>query len=394
MPIVNLQELKELIRKYNAGLLSVEERKSVEKWYESIQADDFLFTDEKHRDQVRQQLWEVLDNKLALQSAERRNIPFIKRSRLWIQWAAVLILVMGGVVLFYLNKPDDQSSGNKKTGLAAEQVIKPGGNKAMLTLADGSVIVLNEKENGILTRQEGTAVSKTEDGQLVYNASLNPSADKSALTAAQNTISTPRGGDFKVILPDGTKVWLNAASSLTFPVNFTGSERRVELKGEAYFEVAANKEKPFIVKVNDVGIKVLGTHFNVMAYQDEPAIETTLLEGAVQVSKGNEIKKLLPGQQAQISEKQFTVRSNVNTDEIIAWKNGLFQFYHEDVQSVMRKISRWYDVEINYEGQLPVKQLTGKVSRQIGINELLSMLAYSGINFETKGNKINVISEN
>lgn len=391
---MNLEELKEQVKKYNAGLLSEEEREAVEKWYEVIQADDLPFTDEKHREQVRRQLWEALDNRLPLQSAESRNISFIKRSRQWMQWAAVFVLVMGGVLLLYLNKPGSWNSQSQKQETAASSLIKPGGNKAVLTLADGSVIVLSEAENGVLTRQGETAVSKTNDGQLIYDAPLNTLGNKAALAAAKNTISTPRGGEFKVILPDGSKVWLNAASSLTFPVNFTGAERRVELKGEAYFEIAENKEKPFILSVNDVQVKVLGTHFNVMAYQDEPAIETTLLEGAVQVSKGNEIKNLLPGQQAQVSEKQFTVKNNVNTDGITAWKNGLFQFYHEDIRSVMRKISRWYDVEISYEGRLPVKQLTGKVSRQIDIKELLNMLAYSGINFEAKGNQINVISKN
>lgn len=393
---MNLEELKEQIKKYNAGLLSAEEREVVEKWYEGIQTDDLPFTDEKHREQVRQQLWEALDNRLPLQSVESRNhnIPFIKRSRQWMQWAAVFVLVMGGVLFLYLNKPGSWNSQSQKQETAASSLIKPGGNKAILTLADGSVIVLSEAENGVLTQQGETAISKTNDGQLIYDTSLNTSGNKAALVSAKNTISTPRGGEFKVILPDGSKVWLNAASSLTFPVNFTGAERRVELKGEAYFEIAENKEQPFILSADDVQIKVLGTHFNVMAYRDEPAIEATLLEGAVQVSKGNEIKKLLPGQQAQVSNRQFTVQDHVNTDEVTAWKNGLFQFYHEDIKSVMRQISRWYDVEVSYEGQLPVKQLTGKVSRQIDIKELLNMLAYSGINFETKGNKIKVISKN
>ncbi|HMF72741.1 MAG TPA: FecR domain-containing protein, partial [Flavitalea sp.] len=266
-----------------------------------------------------------------------------------------------------------------------ENSIATGSNKASLTLSDGTTIVLDDAANGLLTTQAGIKISKTTDGQLKYDASRPQPSHANGF----NTIHTPRGGQYQVVLPDGSSVWLNAASSLKFPTVFSGNERKVELTGEAYFEVAKNKVKPFIVASGNQTLEVLGTHFNVNAYQDDGKIRTTLLEGSIKVShtQTNAFSLLVPGQQAEL-RKEIKV-TKVDVKQSIAWKNGYFVFASENIQTLMQKIARWYDVDVEYEGRVTTEGFVGSISRFEDVSEVLHMLQLTGmVHFKIVGRKI------
>jgi ferric-dicitrate binding protein FerR (iron transport regulator) len=264
--------------------------------------------------------------------------------------------------------------------------VKPGGNKAVLTLADGSIIILDEAENGELVQQGNTKVVKI-DGKLNYNVS-----EMSTQQPMFNTITTPRGGQYQVVLPDGSQVWLNSVSSLRFPTFFNGKQRRVEITGEAYFEVAKNKEMPFIVSVNGAEIEVLGTHFNVNAYSDESTIRTTLLEGSVKFVKEGNVAILKPGQQSQMYlNGQLKIINDVEIEKVVAWKNGFFFFESSDFKTVSKQLSKWYDVEVVYDREID-DLFYAKVPRSTKLSDLLKALSLTGkINFKIEGNRIIVL---
>lgn len=299
--------------------------------------------------------------------------------------AALLVGVLAGAAFLLINM-------NTKSSAVADNKplhnVVPGGNKAVLILADGSQITLDSAGNGAIASQGNMQVIKLNSGQLAYNAGNDT---KDAKVVSYNTLATPRGGQFQIILPDGTKVWLNAASSLRYPTTFAGEERKVQLVGEAYFEVAKMNGKPFSVDVNNMEIQVLGTHFNVMAYRDESSIRTTLLEGAVRINHGARLTNLRPGQQAQLRNSgEMQVLDNVDVEETVAWKNGYLQFNRESLAGVMRQVSRWYDADIAYEGQIPDRQFGGKISRNSSIDEVLKILELSNVHFRIEGKKITV----
>jgi ferric-dicitrate binding protein FerR (iron transport regulator) len=315
-----------------------------------------------------------------------------KRNRLFtfmrIAIAASVIGLLSLGAYFWINKNTKQeiakTGENKK--LYRNDVL-PGGDKAVLTLADGSTIVLDDVQNGALAQQGSTKVIKL-GGKLSYDAGRNGAA-----AIAYNTISTPRGGQYQVKLPDGSQVWLNAASSLHFPTAFTGKERRIEITGEAYFEVAKNKAMPFIVSVSGAEVQVLGTHFNVMAYNDEPAVKTTLIEGAVKFVKENNTSLLKPGEQSQLTkEGQIKVLNNIDVMQVMAWKNGMFHFDYADIETVMRQLSRWYDVEVEYKNRNIRDQFVMELPRSSKLSDVLKILELTGnINFEIEGKKIIVM---
>ncbi|WP_346320132.1 FecR domain-containing protein [Chitinophaga sp. YIM B06452] len=316
--------------------------------------------------------------------AKKAPVPVKKSPLRYLKYAAAAAIIAAIALVLY--KP-----GGKKAPLQAgntqdtNQVI-PGGNKAVLVLADGRQITLDTADNGTIARQGNVQVIKLDSGQLAYN----PSGKGGAV--GYNTLATPRGGQFRIILPDGSKVWLNAASTLRFPNAFTGSEREVQLSGEAYFEVAKNPSMPFRVKVNDMAVQVLGTHFNVMAYADEPGIRTTLLEGAVKVQHGGKAMQLAPGQQVQLTPSGgMTLENDVDVEEVVAWKNGYFHFNHESLQGVMREIGRWYDAEIAYEGEIAPRQFGGKIERSSSVTEVLKILELSKVHYRVEGKKIIVM---
>jgi len=305
------------------------------------------------------------------------------------------IILTSAFYLFFNNSNKDVAVIKQPIALTSD--VQPGGNKAVLTLADGTTIILDSAKEGALSQQGNAKVIKLTAGQLAYNSTGNTTE------VVYNTISTPKGGTYQVILPDETKVWLNAASSLRFPTTFTGKERSVEITGEAYFEVATlySKEKqkiPFIVNVTsgdgNMKVEVLGTHFNVMSYNDEKQVKTTLLEGAVKVSKNGNSVLLRPLQQAQLTKtnNDLRVTNDVDVNEETAWRNGIFQFNDAELSTVMRQLARWYDVDVSYSGNISADHFTGKISRNISLAKVLKILELSDVHFKIEGRKIIVIS--
>ena len=311
-----------------------------------------------------------------------KHIQLLKRSRVRLAAAAVITLLIGSTILVkvFTNKKaapiSPVAQQTPATGIA------PGGNKAVLTLADGSSITLDSTGNQVI--QQGNASIYQQGGRLQYKVEGNTEG------ISYNILTTPTGGQYEITLPDGTQVWLNAASSLRFPTAFNGSERTVILTGEAYFDVAKNTNMPFKVAVNDIRVEILGTHFNVSAYADDNNITTTLLEGAVKVHSPGKAVVLKAGQQARFDHgtKGLDVSAG-DTEGAVAWKNGYFKFSNENIQSVMRKIARWYNVDIEYRGDVTHKALWGTISRFENITEVLSMLELTGtMHFSMEGRKV------
>ncbi|HEY0666859.1 MAG TPA: FecR family protein [Sphingobacteriaceae bacterium] len=301
----------------------------------------------------------------------------------WAVAATVVLAVLSLSLLYYSNQSVETKIARNTPVHSVD--IAPGSNKALLTLADGSTIVLDNISDGEITKQGNTSVIKSND-MLAYNNAKSLALNTN-IQPTYNTITTPRGGQYKVILPDNTIVWLNAASSLRFPTKFSGKERKVDLTGEAYFEVAKNKAMPFKVSANNTQVEVLGTHFNVMAYTDENSINTTLLEGSVKIVKNNDHVLLVPGQQAQVKNDIKVLDADVQ--EAIAWKNGLFLFKEAQLETILKQIARWYDVEIEFEGNLPDEKFRAEVSRNVNLSQVLKILELSGVNFTLKeGRKI------
>ena len=300
-------------------------------------------------------------------------------------WAAavlVLVMVSAGYLIWRNAKGGHQINVAKKE---IQEDRAPGGNKAVLTLADGTKIVLDSASNGTITRQGNITVIKM-DGQLAYQGgSANTGKE-----VAYNTITTPKGGQYQLVLADGSRIWLNAASSLRFPVAFPGKERRVELAGEGYFEVAHHADQPFDVVIAGMEVQVLGTHFNINSYADEESVKTTLLEGSVLV-KAKNLKKeavIVPGQQTILSANELTVDKNADVDEAVAWKNGLFQFSGADISTIMRQIGRWYNVEASFAGDARSIQISGKVSRNLNLSQIIEVLEQSGIEVKRNGDQL------
>lgn len=306
--------------------------------------------------------------------------------------AAVVVLAIGTGV-YYLTKdssPKQLAQNNPAAPVKAD--VAPGGNKAVLTLADGSQIILDSAKEGTITEQGTVKVIKLNNGQIAYNGGVNARGEMQ-----YNTISTPRGGQYKVILSDGTEVWLNAASSIRYPTAFAGTTRNVEIAGEVYFEVAKDKTRPFVVKkTNDAAtIQVLGTHFNVNAYDDEADMKVTLLEGSVKVAKGSSENILKPGQQAilrQTAGNGINVINDVDVEEVMAWKNGRFDFGEKaNIEDIMRQLARWYDVDVEYRGKV-TQQFWGSVPRDVNAGEVFKKLeATGGVHFKIEGKKVIVM---
>lgn len=314
------------------------------------------------------------------------RIPLYKRA--WVRVAAailVLLSVAGGYLLRNKSPEPAIAITEKKQPIIND--LAPGGNKAILELADGSAIVLDSASNGALTKQGAAAVTK-KDGHLAYNLD-----GKEPAAVLFNTIKTPRGGQYQLELTDGTKVWLNAASSLRFPTAFAGAERKVELTGEAYFEVAKNASMPFVVAVADkANVQVLGTHFNINAYDDEATINTTLLEGKVKVSGSGDAKTIEPGQQARLNANgQIAINRNPDIEQVMAWKNGLFHFEGENIDVIMRQLARWYDFDVTYDKQVTEKFFV-KINRNTNISNIFKILETTGgAHFKIDGKKITVM---
>lgn len=364
---------KELLTKYENGECSDRELALLEEWYNQYApVSPKKLSDSEWAEDV----FSILK---ALDTAN--NVPIVKSLnwRRMVAAACILISVSTGGY-FLISRPT-----HGQIAVLKDQDINPGGNKAFLTLADGRKIALNESPSGRLVQQGNTAVKKTADGVVVYQA------DQTTGDPVFNQINTPSGGQFHIVLADGTNAWLNASSSISFPTSFPGSTRVVEITGEVYFEVAHNAAKPFLVKSNGQSVEVLGTHFNINAYTNEPVMKTTLLQGSIRISSGGKSNLLHPGQQASVSKNNIDV-GPVDTDQAVGWKNGDFIFDNEDLQTVMRQVSRWYNVDVVYKNKTEFQKFYGTISRTKKLSEILKALEMNqNVHFKTEGRTIEVM---
>ena len=379
-----------LIEKYQTGTITNDELQQLNEWYHTFDDREAELLTGKTEVQLTTDIRERL-----MKSIQQAPVYSLHQSRRKWYFAAAAILLVFLTATVYRLTTTDSSSANSLAETSAGSVVTdlaPGGNKAILRLADGSAIILDSAADGTLSEQGNIKVEKLSNGLLAYTIGGKQLTANDA--AFYNTISTPRGGQYQVTLSDGTKVWLNAAASIRFPVFFAGNERRVEITGEAYFEVAKSINKPFKVKTIASEIEVLGTHFNINAYEDEAAVKTTLLEGMVKVSVPgtggkNTSRFLQPGQQSGISkEGTISVLNNADTEEALAWKNGRFQFKSADIKSILRQISRWYDVDVVYKGNVNL-HFSGQLKRDEYVSKVFEKLALTGeVHFKIDGKKI------
>lgn len=384
---MNKEELKSLLEKFDAGQCTAEEVGMLESWYLQWRTDEEIDLADAEAEQRIDHIWSRLD-----EEPEVQKTPL----RLWPRFAAaaVILIALSSGLFFYLHR------GGSTPVSIAKQDVPAGGNKAYLTLADGKRIVLSDAANGELAKETGVAISKSADGQLIYTLSALSNTAKTG-QPIYNKIETPKGGQYQVVLPDGTKVWLNSASSLRFPAMFTNLKKReVELNGEAYFEVAHNKKQPFIVKTARQELSVLGTHFNLSSYAEEDVTKTTLLQGAVLVHRlgnilnpieGKDFALLKPGQQATLRKTIQTGPADI--EMATAWKDGNFLFNELDLKSILQQLSRWYNVEVDYSHVPENRFFTVFISRSVNLSKVLEMLEIAGgIQFEIDQKTIKVIN--
>jgi hypothetical protein len=380
------QEQDELFEIINSSANNAELAALIQEAWNSLQVNQPLFDATKSMDMLNS----ILQSKSHPDNDHQIRPPNNNQTWLKLGVAATLMVFVGFGAYVLLSNQNNKKAVNKKAIAKAQPAhdVLPGGNKAVLTLANGKTITLDSAKNGLLAKQGSAQINKTKDGQLIYNAD-GESGDNAA---AMNTVATPRGGQYQLVLNDGSKVWLNSASSLSFPAVFSGKTREVEITGEAYFEVAKNAKMPFRVKVNNTVVEVLGTHFNVMAYNDETEMKTTLLEGSVKISNKDNSSILKPGQRALLKQSgRIAVNDDPDAQDAIAWKDGIFQFRDAGIETIMRQAARWYDVQVNFEGKIPVKEFTGRISRNVKASELMGMLRYMGVHFKIEDKHITVM---
>ena len=379
----------ELIGKLLKGDILPDEDLWLKNWANESEANRELFNKLTDPDHLERQLdywnsidnnsaWKKLQGKLEVTETPRRfkYLPLLKYA------AAILLLLSVSFLVYRGNERPEKKIANK----IAQTPINPGSRHAILILDNGQKVTLKKHQNISLSEKDGTAVSNQND-VLTYKQNSRDAAQ----TPAFNTIMVPRGGEYQLILADGSKVWMNSASTLKYPTTFTGKERKVYLTGEAYFEVAKNAAMPFIVKTNKADVQVLGTHFNVMAYEDEVNCKTTLLEGSVKVQSSSAVNVIKPGQQAIInSQGQQKVTSDINIDEEMAWKNGFFIFKDSAIKGIMQQAARWYDLDVVYEGDIPEIQFSGKMSRKVDFYGFVNILKYAGLHFNIKGKTVTI----
>lgn len=368
------------IGEYNSGEIDEAGHRELEDWMELGEHNRLLFERLTSEDQLRAELKIIYEFNAAnaYSGFERKYIKPPKKLWLSISIAASVLIActLGGYFYFFPEHPASQH-----LPVLAKDIV-PGKNAATLILANGKKIALDEVHNGELAREAGVVITKTGDGQLIYEVK-----DQGDATGFQtNTLKTARGETYQIQLPDGTRVWINAASSLTYPASFAALKTRtVTLNGEAYFEVSKDASHPFIVKTAQQNLVVLGTHFNVNSYTDEGQTLTTLLEGSVKI---NEQTLLKPGEQAQLSANGNMRVGKANIAEAIGWKNGFFLFEEDDLPTVMRQISRWYDMDVKYEGKIPKASFDGKVYRNLNLSKVLEVLKYADVRFRIEGKTI------
>lgn len=411
---MNVDQFKILLDRYLKDTISVEELPVFIEYLRHYsdtgqlqQAIEEALTDNSFSGISDQSKTETIFQKILQQAAANENIsipaePVYKiehtrnhfRVLHWLTAAAVIAAVFTGTYFFLQKKksPSDQVSNSQSNQTLANDA-DPGTDRAVLKLADGSEIILDDADTGMITQQGNAKVFKLNNGELTYKATSGSESEM-----VYNTLSTPRGGQYQLVLPDGSKVWLNASSSLRFPAFFAGKERVVELTGEGYFEITHNLKKPFAVNVNDMKVEVLGTHFNIMAYDNEKTVNTTLLEGSVKLSStalsktGKQGIKIKPGQQATLIKNISSMNVHeADVESAVAWKNGMFQFKSDDIETIMRQIERWYDVSVNYADKIPEGHYSGAIERDNKLSTVLRILEESDLKFKIEGKTLTIL---
>lgn len=388
-PYKSERDLQKIIENYVSGKATAEEIKFIETYYQQLDKGNDVLANASEADlnSFTEDNFDVIQQKIKSGKAENKMFSIYRYA------AAAILLLAVGLGTFYLTNNRQSVTILSKTKTKID--VLPGVDKAILTLADGSKFILDQLKEGEISKSNGVTISKTSDGQIIYT--VNSSIAENAKSLAYNTIETPKGGQYQVLLPDGTKVWLNAASSLKYPSLFASDERKVELTGEAYFEVANKKSHPFRVISKKQTVEVLGTHFNINAYADDKAIKTTLLEGSVKVSNPLFTKTLKPNEQAYITNYgsgAITILP-ADTDDETAWKNGEFRFNNASLKAILYQLDRWYDLKVDYNN-IPAKRYNGMVSRKAKLSEVLNMLELTGnISFQIlEGKQLKVYDKN
>lgn len=421
MPLYD--NIADLIIKHLQETITAEESQILEQWIAASDENRTKFNRIANGDTLRDDLVAFSTSDQRIRDSVYAKLPevhdalIVTPKRAWMRWVSVAaaVLLITGASFWLLRSKETPTTSGTEQQVPVATTIPAGGNKATLTLADGTIIDLDKAGNGTIATEGKTKVNKKEDGQLEYKSTTG--TKQSAIT--YNLLSTPRGGQYQLILPDGSKVWLNAASSIKYPTEFAGNERRVEVTGETYFEIARNTEKRFKVTVlphsggsgRGGEIEVVGTHFNINAYGDEQPIVTTLIEGKIKISpievvskqsgssdmnnykqRTTNYKLLNPGEEAQINDKaDVKVRKNVDTESAVAWMKGFFDFHNANIKTVMSQVSRWYSVDIKYNGSVPAQTFEGNIDRNIPLNELLQLLQQMGpAKFTIEGRTIKV----
>lgn len=392
--MANISQIAQLLYKYLQGSLTHGEEQELQQWANQHFSNRELLESLNNEEELKEKLWQHLpENRQALRNRifekvlnktretdkHETNTLNIRKTNIW-KWMAAATLIFAAATAWYLSGKSpgtQQAVVEKKTNIHYDAA--PGRTGALLTTSNGNSILLDGASNGIIT-YEGTAVVKLENGQLKYNG-----ITKKDTSISWNTVSTNNGRQFTVQLSDGSKVWLNAGSSIRYPVEFGEHERKVFLTGEAYFEVAAKPAQPFTVSAEGSTIEVLGTSFNINSYTDEPSLKATLLKGSIRISKNSNSQILKPGQQALVNEN-ITVKEKTDTTQVIAWKNGFFNLNGISIEELMRQLSRWYDIEVGMEGGLPQKQFWGEIYRGEKLSSVLMFLEKSGIHFKMENN--------
>ncbi|MDO6433152.1 FecR domain-containing protein [Flavitalea sp. BT771] len=411
------ERIQFLLIRYLEGKASPEERQLLSQYLADEREDDVwmelmeeLMATEEPMTEYDPAEWQSF-----VEGLRRKNAgvgrPKVVMFRKWAVAAAVLLVLAGGA--WWWMKSDSsvrKAQARQEQGIAD---LQPGSNRAILTLSGGRQIVLDSAANGVLTQEGNTQVQKLSNGRLEYSAtsdkrpatSNKPQAASDRVKAASdkrqaasevvyNTLSTPKGGQYQLTLPDGTKVWLNAASSITYPTAFTNTDRTVKITGEAYFEVAHHARRPFRVQTYGQLIEDIGTAFNVNSYEDEPWLKTTLVEGAVKVSKGAGFRLLSPGQQARSrAQGDIDVIAHADVQQALAWKNGAFSFRDADLATVMRQLARWYDIDVEYEGAVPAGTFDGEIGRGLTLRQVLEGLAQTRIHYNIINNHKIIITK-
>lgn len=377
------EQLGILSRKYLSGTATPEEKEVVEQWYYDYGEELEVFVGYTE-EQTEKELHDKLLNRLrtTLHSTPRAKvIPVWKK--LAAAAAVVAILTVGA--WYFIQRNSSETS----VQLAQQTEISPGFEQAILTTSDGNKIELGKNKLDQIKEKNGVTI-RNNGSQLSY---ATPSSGN---VVVYNTLEVPRKGVYSVQLADGTKVWLNSLSALRYPTSFPGGERRVSIKGEAYFEVAKNPHQPFVVEVEGgQEVTVLGTHFNVNAYSNEDQIRTTLLEGSVRVKAGTATHTLAPGQEAQFNlvSRDLQLKKNVDGNDVISWKNGFFVCNGKDLQAILRQVTRWYDIEIEYQGNIQPDIFEGTIERNMNLSELLIVLEITGVKFSLQGKKLIVLPQ-